>query len=554
MSHRAPGTWIRDGRGRAEEYIRTSGGWLYPASHFGLMRDDIRTVPQLPHSLNSSLQPLEPRHGVITLFGYGIQVRVDRGHLLLEDGIGPDRRQVRLPRVGHGLCRLVVIGSDGMVSLSALRWLADQDAAFVMLERDGSVLATTGPVRSTDAKLRRAQALAHSSEAALRITRELITQKLAGQERVARQKLLDSTTADEIARFRAEVPTGDSITTIRLIESQAARAYWSAWNTLPINFPKNDLNRVPDHWRSFGTRVSPLTGSPRLAVNPPNAILNYLYALLESEARLAAAALGLDPGMGVLHVDTPARDSLACDLMEVVRPQVDGYLLDWITRQPLNRGWFFEQRDGNCRLMSPFAVQLTETAPIWGRAVAPIAEWVARAFWTMIGKPDAPFATRLTQNNKRAAKGAPDQSLLTRVPSQENICAGCGKPIRRSSTHCPDCSLKNSTALLISGARLGRVISHGPQGQSRRKETKRLNDLARSQWSPSSLPSWLYEEAYLKQIQPRLRETSLSKIASAIGVSIPYASDIRKGRRCPHARHWEALAKLVGVSAEGEES
>ena len=45
--------------------------------------------------------------------------------------------------------------------------------------------------------------------------------------------------------------------------------------------------------------------------------------LLESEARLAAAALGLDPGLGVLHLDTPNRDSLACDLMEAVRPQVD---------------------------------------------------------------------------------------------------------------------------------------------------------------------------------------------------------------------------------------
>lgn len=124
-----------------------------------------------------------------------------------------------------------------------------------------------------------------------------------------------------------------------------------------------------------------------------------------------------------------------------------------------------------------------------------------------------------------------------------------GNRYGRSSTHCPDCSLKNSTALLISGARLGRIISHGPQAQARRKETKRLNDLARSQWSPSSLPAWLTQEAYVKQIQPRLRETSLSQIASAIGVSIPYASDIRKGRRCPHPRHWEGLAKIGGVDS-----
>jgi len=46
--------------------------------------------------------------------------------------------------------------------------------------------------------------------------------------------------------------------------------------------------------------------------------------------------LGLDAAMGVFHVDQPNRDSLACDLMEPVRPVVDAYLLDWITTQPLN--------------------------------------------------------------------------------------------------------------------------------------------------------------------------------------------------------------------------
>src|SRR5580704_4912889 len=129
-----------------------------------------KTVPQLAQSHNSPT----PRHGVVTLSGYGVQVRVDRGHLLLTDRLGANCRQFRLPRVGHGLKRLVIIGSDGFVSLSALRWLADQDASFVMLERDGSVLATTGPVRPSDVRLRRAQALAVGSGVAIEIARELI--------------------------------------------------------------------------------------------------------------------------------------------------------------------------------------------------------------------------------------------------------------------------------------------------------------------------------------------------------------------------------------------
>ena len=103
-------------------------------------------------------------------------------------------------------------------------------------------------------------------------------------------------------------------------------------------------------------------------MNPANAILNYLYSLLESEARLAAVSLGLDAGWGFLHVDTKARDSVACDLMEAVRPQVDAYLLDWILREPLKRQWFFEMPDGNCRLAASFTPQLSETIPM-GRAL-----------------------------------------------------------------------------------------------------------------------------------------------------------------------------------------
>jgi hypothetical protein len=40
-----------------------------------------KTVSQLPPSNNSSVELLIPRHGVVILYGYGIKVQVDRGHL-----------------------------------------------------------------------------------------------------------------------------------------------------------------------------------------------------------------------------------------------------------------------------------------------------------------------------------------------------------------------------------------------------------------------------------------------------------------------------------------
>jgi CRISPR-associated endonuclease Cas1 len=509
-----------------------------------------QNVPQPRPSHNSTPESLVPRHGVVTLFGYGIHVRVDRGHLHLEDGIGPKRRVARFPRVGHGLRRLVLIGSDGAVSLAALRWLSDQKVSFVMLERDGSVLATTGPVRPSDVRLRRAQALAHVSGAALRITRELIRQKLTGQELVARNKLLDTTTADTIARFSAELPTAEKIASIRLIEAQAASAYWSAWRMLPLTFPKKDLPRVPEHWRRFGTRVSPLTGSPRLAVTPGCAMMNYAYALLEAEASLAARALGLDAAMGIFHVDQQSRDSLACDLMEPVRPQVDAYLLDWITTQPLKREWFFEKPDGNARLMASLTEKLSQTAATWGRAVAPVAEWVAQALWSSAGKsaskgPTVP--TRLTQRRRSEGRGNTLHIRTNPIPRRENVCEVCGAEGVKNR-YCQSCAVEVSRENMAQVALIGHARPKTQQVKSRISKTVSDHAVANTWWNPSSLPEWLNEDSYVQKVQPRLRTIKIREIAEAMKVSKPYAALVRAGRCRPHPRHWQALAELIGVS------
>src|SRR5208337_5592579 len=209
------------------------------------------------------------------------------------------------------------------------------------------------------------------------------TQKIINQEQVLTKYFPDSSAVYSLVNARAKLENAQSSDDIRIWEAQAAKAYWGSWCDLPVSFPRSDLPRVPVHWKKFGSRISPITSSPRLAVNPPNAMLNYLYALLEAEARLAVAALGLDPGLGVLHNDLRTRDSLACDLMEPIRPKVDAFLLDWLKRAPLRREWFFEQRDGNCRLMSSLAVKLSETSTIWARALAPFAEGIAGSFWSM---------------------------------------------------------------------------------------------------------------------------------------------------------------------------
>jgi hypothetical protein len=45
---------------------------------------------------------------------------------------------------------------------------------------------------------------------------------------------------------------------------------------------------------------------------------------------------------------------------------------------------------------------------------------------------------------------------------------------------------------------------------------------------------------------------TVSTISTALGISEPYATDIRAGKRKPHPRHWLTLARLVGVSPDQE--
>jgi CRISPR-associated endonuclease Cas1 len=498
------------------------------------------------HTLSQSFAiPQISKLGVLTLHGYGIRLRMQGGHLETEHGIGPERYKLRLPRVNHRLKRLVCIGDDGFVTLSALRWLSDVGASFVMLDRLGKVRVVTGPASPSEARLRRAQALALTNGAALPIARELIAAKLDGQERVVRETLKNEVTANIILTLRKGLSSAGSIDAIRGFESRAASEYWRAWYDVPVLFPRNDAKRVPQHWLRFGTRHSPLTGGPRLAVNPTNALLNYSMAVAQSECRLAAVACGLDPGLGFIHTDTANRDSLALDLIETIRPAIEAWLLDWISSEPLRRSDFFESSDGNCRISSALCSKLSETALTWRKLVAPWAEYVAHSLYA--GRASHTrcvpgIKTPLTQRHRREAKSNPVEKMA--VPNGAHICRGCGNPVHRKSGECWKCAQGTRANTMRDVARLGRLASRQPDAREKLSRTAHKQAVARFCWNASQLPTWLTRESFIQRVQPRLMHVPPSRLRDSLHVSHYYATKIRKGY-VPHPRHWKTLADLV---------
>jgi len=242
------------------------------------------------------------RSSVLVLNGYGLSISVSRGHLILSDGLGKYRRERRLPRVQRTVRRIVILGHTGHLSLEAVRWCTDTGIVLTQLDTDGTLLLTAGGTQYDDPRLRRAQAAATTAPVGERITGALLRAKLDGQRHVATILGAD-TTAHQIDQLAAQLGQAGGLPGMRNLEARASQAYFAAWARHALcRFADKHRDRVPDHWPHFGARTSPLHQggkSPRRAADPINALLNYTYALAESECRLALLALGLDPGLGI---------------------------------------------------------------------------------------------------------------------------------------------------------------------------------------------------------------------------------------------------------------
>jgi CRISP-associated protein Cas1 len=57
-------------------------------------------------------------------------------------------------------------------------------------------------------------------------------------------------------------------------------------------------------------------------------MLNYAYAVLESQIRIKAISEGYDPTLGILHHGRDKSSKFVFDLMEPERPKVDRRILE----------------------------------------------------------------------------------------------------------------------------------------------------------------------------------------------------------------------------------
>lgn len=159
----------------------------------------------------------------------------------------------------------------------------------------------------------------------------------ASHARLDKQALL-TPKAKELDNLIADIQQQTNLASLRGIEGRAAAVYFTALSLyLPPSLRFSGRNRRP----------------PR---DPFNAVLSLSYTLLHNEAILAAYGAGLDPYIGFYHALDYGRESLACDLIEPLRPLIDNWILG-LFRQETLRHEYFSTTDDGCFLGKTGRVQ-----------------------------------------------------------------------------------------------------------------------------------------------------------------------------------------------------
>jgi CRISPR-associated protein Cas1 len=293
---------------------------------------------------------IDPRASVHALHGNASALKVERGELVSLN----DSEVRRFSKVTHGLKAIMFLGQSGSLTLDAIRWCEAQNITIALLNWYGELLSVTQPALKTDVAIRRAQFAADP----LKMARAILHQKFAGQRSIG--KLSHAAFRSAVSQLK-QARTVDELVRI---EGRTALQYWANWR-FELRHKKRNW---PDQWTHFIYRASPISGGPRHATHPGNAILNYAYSVVAAQVTRALQASGFDSAAGFLHADAEGRHSLTYDVLELLRAHIDSAILPWVAAHTWKRPDFPVTPEGIVRL------QPTLAAVVAQRAMLPLKE------------------------------------------------------------------------------------------------------------------------------------------------------------------------------------
>jgi len=234
----------------------------------------------------------------------------------------------------------IIVNSGVTLTGPALGALMDHDIPIIHMNHSGTrCLGTTlsPAAHHAPARILQYQTTLDLSRS-LPLASRLITAKIRNQrrllQRLANDRKIDFSTS--LHRLNALIQRASNpadVSELLGFEGAASATYLSNWaRLLPSNFPFEKRSRRPP-------------------LNPVNATLSFISAVLTNEMTALIHGHGLDPALPVFHSPDSGRPSLALDLIEPFRPViVEALTLDLFSRSMLQEEHFHPTEDGGVHL------------------------------------------------------------------------------------------------------------------------------------------------------------------------------------------------------------
>jgi CRISPR-associated protein Cas1 len=322
----------------------------------------------------------QPSHSPLILAGHGVSLQIEAGTLLIRNGFTHYPQKQETYRYFKGDAdlppRIIMMDGSGSISFDVFTWLNEQKVPLVKIDWTGNaVTVISGDSFAADRERVAWQTETRSDRRRrMEFCNALIARKIEGCVQTLEESLRHShawdramkRAKDDLARLAKDPP--ETVNELRLLEARSAVAYFRAWYATSLLWRTSARYPIPDEWRTVGPRFTRVysTGS-RNASHPVNAILNYAYAVLQSQVQIRLVAEGFDPMLGIMHADRDGVPAFVFDMMEPERPKVDRVVLAFLKSEALHPADFTIREDGVVRLNPELARHVARIAEVQHR-------------------------------------------------------------------------------------------------------------------------------------------------------------------------------------------
>lgn len=256
-----------------------------------------------------------------------------------------DKKEIgRLPL--HNLEGIVSFGYRG-TSPALMGACVEKNISLCYLTPQGKFLArVTGKIKG-NVVLRQQQFLSsRDKKISLDIAKNCILGKVYNARWILERAIRDhpmqidveavKSSSVKLKEFLEYIQNANSIEQLRGYEGEAASIYFGVFDELILQQKK-------DFQFQGRNRRPPLDNV--------NAMLSFVYTLLNNQITSALEVVGLDPYVGFMHTERPGRTSLSLDLIEELRAvMADRFVLSLINKKIVN-GKNFTQKENGAVLM-----------------------------------------------------------------------------------------------------------------------------------------------------------------------------------------------------------